>query len=139
MGAQPLLSLVLWTQVTSVGSSGQGSSRRRPPSSGPVEGWETLVLRPLVHQASRGLECVDREQVVVGGCGEVELLTGCVVVARAAEPQRPLKVQQLPHEVEVGRDVRLFPLNEVIGIVEGQIHLLHQVGYSNRHRAADAC
>lgn len=104
-----------------------------------MEGWETLVLRLLVHQASRGLECVDWEQVVVGGRGEVELLTGCVVVAWAAEPQRPLKVQQLSHEVEVGRDVRLFPLNEVIGIVEGQVHLLHQVGYSNCHRAADAC
>lgn len=91
------------------------------------------MLRPSAHQASRGLECVDREQVMVGGCGEVELFTGCVVVARAAEPQRPLKVQQLPHEVEVGRDVRLFPLNKVVGIVEGQVHLLHQVGYSNCH------
>ena len=132
MGAQPLLSLVLWTQVTSVGSSGQRGSRLGPPP-GPVEGWETLVLRPSVPQASRGLERVDREQVMVGGRGEVELLTGCVVVAWAAEPQRPLKVQQLPHEVEVGRDVRLFPLDEVIGVVEGQVHLLHQVGYSNCH------
>lgn len=123
-----------------MGSSGQGSSRLGlPPPSGPVEGWETLVLRPSVPQASRGLECVDWEQVVVGGCGEVELFTGSMVVAWAAEPQRPLKVQQLPHEVEVGRDVRLFPFNEVIGIVEGQVHLLHQVGYSNCHGTADAC
>lgn len=45
MGAQPLLSLVLRTQVTSVGSSGQKGQQARAPPPGPVEGWETLVLR----------------------------------------------------------------------------------------------
>lgn len=72
---------------------------------------------PSLHLASRGLKGVEWKQVMVGGRGEVQLLTGRVVVAWAAQPQRPLKVQQLPHEVEVRRDVGLFPLDEIVGIV----------------------
>lgn len=76
---------------------------------------------------------------MIGGRGEEELVVGRgAVVAGAVEAQRPLKVQQLPHEVEVGRDVGLLALDEVVGVVEGQVELLHQVGHGDRHRAADA-
>lgn len=78
---------------------------------------------------------------MIGGRGEEELLVRGrrrVVVAGAVEAQRPLEVQQLTHEVEVGRDVGLFPLDEVVGVVERQVELLHQVGHGDRHRAADA-
>lgn len=43
-------------------------------------------VRPAGAPASRGLQGVEREQAVVGGRGEVELLAGAVVVARAAQP-----------------------------------------------------
>lgn len=72
--------------------------------------------------------------------GEEELLrvAGRPVVAGALQPQRPLKVQQLAHEIEIGRNVGLFPLDEVVGVVQGEVEPLHQVGHGDRHRAADA-
>lgn len=78
---------------------------------------------------------------MIGRRGEEELVVrrrGRVVVAGAVEAQRPLKVQELAHEVEVWRDVGLFPLDEVVGVVERQVELLHQVGHGDGHRAADA-
>ena len=70
---------------------------------------------------SCGLERVQLEDVVIGGRGEEELLLRAAraVVAGAVQAlQRPLKVQQLAHEVEVGRDVGLLALDEVVGVVE---------------------
>ena len=61
-----------------------------------------------------------------------------MVVTGAVEAQCPLKVQQLAHEVEVRRDVRLLTLDEVVGVVERQVELLHQVGHRDGNRAADA-
>jgi len=83
-----------------LGSSAQRRQAWALPA-GPVGAREGLAHRP-VPPASRGLERVEWEQVVVGRCGEIELLAGGVVVTRAAQPQRPLEVQQLPHKVEVG-------------------------------------
>lgn len=60
-----------------------------------------------------------------------------MVVTGAVEAQRPLKVQELAHKVEVWRNVRLFPLDKVVSVVERQVELLHQVGHSDGHRAAD--
>ena len=51
------------------------------------------------------------EQLLIGGRGRV-------VVTGAVEAQRPLKVQQLAHEVKVGRDVGLLALDKVVGVVE---------------------
>lgn len=79
---------------------------------------------------------------MIGRGGEEELVVrrgGGVVVAGAVQAQRPLKVQQLAHEVEVGGNVGLFPLDEVVRVVEGQVELLHQVGHRDGHRAADPC
>lgn len=53
-------------------------------------------------ESSRGLQGVHLEDILVGRGGEVELLVGHSVVTGAAQPQGPLKVQQLTHEVEVG-------------------------------------
>lgn len=91
----------LWAQVMSVFLRPEAAGLGPPggPCGGP--GWGGLARRPMP-PASRGLERVEWEQVVVGRCGEVELLAGGVVVTRAAQPQRPLEVQQLPHKVEVG-------------------------------------
>lgn len=66
---------------------------------------------------SRGLLGFHLVDILVGGGGEVELLCGDPVVTRAAESQRPLEVQQLAHEVEVGGDVRFLHLDNVISIV----------------------
>ena len=55
-----------------------------------------------------------------------------MVVTGAVEAQRPLKVQELAHKVEVWRNVRLFPLDKVVSVVERQVELLHQVGHSDR-------
>lgn len=76
---------------------------------------------------------------MIGGCAEVQRLRRrrSSVVARALKSQRALKVQQLAHEVEIWRDVRFFHLYNVVGIVHGQVELLHQVGYSHCDRAAD--
>lgn len=108
---------LLWALPTQDGKGSsatcQPGSRRRPGPSGQTQQdglahaalWrvgEEPAPSPLVPLASRGLQGVEWEQVVVGGRGEVELLAGGVVVARAAQPQRPLKVQQLPHKVEIG-------------------------------------
>ena len=77
---------------------------------------------------------------MVGRGGEVELLARrrYAVVARALQAQRALKVQELAHEVEVGRDVGLLHLDDVVGVVHGQVELLHQVGHCYCHRATDA-
>lgn len=75
---------------------------------------------------------------MVGGGGEVELFTGRAVVTRAVESQSSLKVQELAHEVKVWGDVGFFPFHKVIGIVQGQVEFLHQVGDRDRYRPADA-
>lgn len=61
-----------------------------------------------------------------------------MVVTGAVEAQCPLKVQELAHEVEVGGNVGLFPLDEVVGVVQRQVELLHQVGHGDSDRAADS-
>lgn len=75
---------------------------------------------------------------MVGGGGEVELFTGRAVVTRAVESQSPLKVQELAHEIKVWGNVGFFPFHKVIGIVQGQVEFLHQVGDSDCYRPADA-
>lgn len=65
------------------------------------------------------------------------LIGGRVVVTGAVETQSPLKVQELPHEVEVGRDVGLLPLDKVVGVVERKVELLHQVGHRYRDAATN--
>lgn len=77
---------------------------------------------------------------MVGRGGEVERLArrGDAVVARTLQAQRALKVQQLAHEVEVGGDVGLLHLDDVVGVVHGQVELLHQVGHRHRYGATDA-
>lgn len=89
---------------------------------------------------SCGLQRVQLEDVVIGRRGEEELLlvVGGTVVTRALQAQRPLKIQELTHEVEVGGNVGLFPLDKVVGVVEGQVESLHQVGHRDGDRAADA-
>lgn len=47
-----------------------------------------------------------------------------------------LKVFQLTHEVEVGRDVGLAFLDKVVRVVEREAELLHEVCHSYSHRAA---
>lgn len=42
--------------------------------------------------------------------------------------QLPLKVVQLLHEVEVGRDVGLARPHQVEGVVQAERHLVHEVG-----------
>lgn len=76
---------------------------------------------------------------MIGRRGEEELVVGRAVVAGAVEPQCPLEVQELPHEVEVGRDVGLLALDEIVGVVERQVELLHQVRHRDGDRATDAC
>lgn len=78
---------------------------------------------------------------MIGRGGEEELVVRRgrrVVITGAVEAQRPLKVQELAHEVEVRGDVRLFPLDEVVSVVEREVELLHQVGHGDGDRAADA-
>ena len=58
------------------------------------------------------------KNIVIGRCGEAErLLAGGAVIAGSVTPQRPLKVQELTHEVEVWRNVGFLPLDEVISII----------------------
>ena len=87
---------------------------------------------------SRGLQRVHLVHILVGGGGEIELLCGDAVVTGAAQSQRPLEVQQLAHEVEVGGDVGFLHLHNVISIVHRQIELLHKVSHSHSDRATDA-
>jgi len=85
------------------------------------------------------LQRVELEDVVIGRRGEEELLlAGGAVVAGAVQPQRPLEVQELTHEVEVRGNVGLLPLDEVVGVVEREVEPLHQVGHGDRDGAADA-
>ena len=49
-----------------------------------------------------------------------------------------LEIEQLAHEVEVGRDVALAQLDEVVGVVEGPPARVHEVGHGQGHRPADA-
>lgn len=88
---------------------------------------------------SRGLERVQLKDVVVGRRGEVQRLGRGrhAVVARALEAQRAFEVQELAHEVEIGRDVGLLHLDDVVRVVHGQVELLHEVGDRHRYRAAD--
>lgn len=76
---------------------------------------------------------------MIGWGGEVELLSRRAVVTRAVESQSPFKVQELAHEVKVRGDVGFFPFHKVIGVVQGQVELLHQVGHRDCDRPADAC
>ena len=46
-----------------------------------------------------------------------------------------LKVEQLTHEVEVGRNVGFLAPDEVVGVVEAHRHLVHEVGHRDGHRA----
>lgn len=62
-----------------------------------------------------------------------------MVVTGAVEAQCPLKIQELAHEVKVWRNVGLFPLDKVVGVIERQVELLHQVGHCDGDRAADSC
>lgn len=67
---------------------------------------------------------------MIGRCGEEELLlAGGTVVTGTVEPQCPLKVQELTHEVEVWGNVGLLPLDKVISVIEGEVESLHQVGH----------
>lgn len=55
---------------------------------------------------------------MIGWRGEEELLlVGGTVITGAVQSKRPLKVQELTHEVEVWRNVGLLPLDKVICIV----------------------
>lgn len=74
---------------------------------------------------------------MIGRRGEIELLIGGAVVTGAVQPQGPLKVQELAHEVEVRGNVGLLPLDKVVGVVEGEVEPLHQVGNGDRDGAAD--
>lgn len=85
------------------------------------------------------LQRVQLEDVVIGRRGEEQLLlVAGTVVTRALQAQCPLKVQELPHEVEVWGNVGLLPLDKVIRVVEREVESLHQVGHGDRDWAADA-
>lgn len=78
---------------------------------------------------------------MVGGSGKVEGLCGGgghAVVTWTVEAQSPLKVQELAHEVKVGGDVRLLHLDNVVGIIHGEVELLHEVGHGDSNRPAYA-
>lgn len=69
---------------------------------------------------------------MIGRCGEEELLlAGGSVITGTVQPQRPLKVQELAHEVKVRGNVGLLPLDKVISVIEGQVESLHQVGHGD--------
>lgn len=69
---------------------------------------------------------------MIGWCGEEELLlAGGTVITRTVQAQRPLKVQELTHEIEVWGNVGLLPLDKVISVVEREVKSLHQVGHSD--------
>lgn len=95
-----------------------------------AEGKDTSQLGGM-WGLSRGLPGVHLVDILVGGGGEVELLRRDPVVTGAAESQRPLEVQQLAHEVEVGGDVGFLHLDNVISIVHGQIELLHEISHGH--------
>lgn len=77
---------------------------------------------------------------MIGWRGEKELLLiGGMVITGAVQPQRPLKVQELTHEVEIRGNIGLLPLDKVICIVQREVEFLHQVGHSDCDRATDAC
>lgn len=76
---------------------------------------------------------------MIGRRGKEQLLlVGRTVVTWALQAQCPLKVQELAHEIKVWGNVGLLPLDKVIRVVEGEVESLHQVGHSDRDRAADA-
>lgn len=54
------------------------------------------------------------------------------------QAQRPLKVQELAHEIEVWGNVGLLPLDKVVGVVEREVKSLHQIGHGDCDGAADA-
>lgn len=76
---------------------------------------------------------------MIGWCGEKELLlVGGTVITHTVQAQCPLKVQELTHEIEVGGNVGLLPLDKIISVVEGEVKSLHQVGHSDCDGATDA-
>lgn len=63
---------------------------------------------------------------MIGWCGEEELLlTGSTVITGTVQPQRPLKVQELTHEVEIRGNVGLLSLDKVISVVQRKVESLH--------------
>lgn len=69
---------------------------------------------------------------MIGWCGEEELLlAGGTVITRTVQAQRPLKVQELTHEIEVWGNVGLLPLDKVISVVEREVKSLHQVSHGD--------
>lgn len=69
---------------------------------------------------------------MIGWCGEEELLlAGGTVITRTVQAQRPLKVQELTHEIEVWGNVGLLPLDKVISVIEREVKSLHQVSHSD--------
>ena len=58
---------------------------------------------------------------------------------RHAAVQVLLKLQQLTHEVEVGRDDGPAGLDELVGVRHGHPGVLHQVGDDDGGRAGHTC
>lgn len=78
---------------------------------------------------------------MIGRRGEKQLVVGRgrrVVVAGAVETQSSLEVQELAHKVEVWGNVGFFTLDEIVGVVQREVELLHQVGHGDGYRATDA-
>ena len=82
-----------------------------------------------------------------GGGGGRRIDGGCLLFAATAAAaagagqtltERRFEVHQLAHEVEVGGDVRLAAAQELVGVVEGQGQLGHQVGDRDGDRSTDA-
>lgn len=89
------------------------ASYRHPTDSGCPGNIAELSYCP-----SCRLQCVQLEDIVIGWCGEEELLLACrAVITGTLQPQCPFKVQELTHKVEVWGNVGLFPLDKVICIV----------------------
>lgn len=54
------------------------------------------------------------------------------------QPEVALERVQLPHEVEVGRDVRLARADQLEGVAQAQPVPLHEVGQGDGHGAGHA-
>lgn len=127
------------------GYSGRLSSQAninnvRNPLTGVEKTEPCISLKSSHGRTSRGLERVQLKNVVIGWCGEVERLgwDRHSVITRTLKSQRALKVQELTHEVKVGRDVRLLHFDNVISVVHGQVELLHEVRHCYSDRTTDA-
>ena len=53
---------------------------------------------------------------------------------RTGRIELALEIQQLSHEVEIGRNVGLAPPHEIVGVVQRHGQLVHQVGHRDGHR-----